>query len=133
MNMFEMKEEYYTGIKLVDDEHKELFRIARDAYDVFQDNYIADKFDNIVSIIENLKQYAITHFAHEEAYMESIGYKKRFSHKIEHVEFLEKLNEIDFEQMDHNQTGTLLDILEFLSNWLVNHILENDKRIGKAE
>lgn len=131
--MFEMKAEYYTGIKQIDDEHKELFRIAREAYDVFQDNYIADKFDNIVSIIENLKQYASTHFAHEEAYMESIGYKKRFSHKIEHVEFLEKLNEIDFEQMDHNQTGTLLDILEFLSNWLVNHILENDKRISQAD
>ncbi len=131
--MFEMKEEYYTGIAQIDEEHKELFRIAREAYNVFQDNYIADKFDNIVSIIENLKQYAVTHFAHEEAYMESIGYKKRFSHKIEHVEFLEKLHEIDFEQMDHNQTGTLLDILEFLSNWLVNHILENDKRIGQVE
>lgn len=131
--MFEMKEEYYTGIKLIDEEHKELFRIAREAYDVFQDNYIADKFDNIVSIIENLKQYASTHFSHEEAYMESIGYKKRFSHKIEHNEFLEKLNDIDFEQMDHNQTGTLLDILEFLSNWLVNHILENDKRISQAD
>lgn len=131
--MFEMKEEYYTGIKQIDDEHKELFRIALEAYNVFQDNYIADKFDNIVSIIENLKQYAVTHFTNEEAYMESIGYKKRFSHKIEHTEFLEKLQEIDFKQMDHNQTGTLLEILEFLSNWLVNHILENDKRIGKVD
>lgn len=128
--MFEMKAEYYTGITQIDEEHKELFRIALEAYNVYKDNYIADKFDNIVAIIENLKQYAITHFTHEEAYMDSIGYKKRLSHKIEHTEFLEKLHEIDFEQMDHNQTGTLLEILEFLSNWLVNHILENDKRIG---
>ncbi|QHQ60731.1 bacteriohemerythrin [Anaerocolumna sedimenticola] len=129
--MYEMKEEYYTGIELIDKEHKELFRLADEAYQVLKDDFIADKFDHIVEIIIGLKEYAIKHFADEEAYMQSIQYKRYLSQKVEHNDFVEKLEAIDFDQMDHNQTGTLVDLLEFLNDWLVHHILEKDKLIGK--
>lgn len=128
--MYEMKPEYYTGIELIDDEHKELFRIADEAYQVFKDEFIVDKFDNIVAIIMKLKEYAIKHFADEEEYMQSIKYKKFLSQKVEHTEFIEKLDAIDFDQMDHNQTETLVELLEFLNDWLIHHILEKDKLIG---
>ena len=127
-----MKDEYYTGIELIDKEHKELFRLADEAYQVLKDDFISDKFDHIVSIIIGLKEYAIKHFSDEEAYMQSIQYKKFLSHKIEHNDFIEKLEAIDFEQMDHDQTGTLVDLLEFLNDWLVHHILEKDKLIGEV-
>ncbi|WMJ90157.1 bacteriohemerythrin [Anaerocolumna sp. MB42-C2] len=130
--MYEMKDEYYTGIELIDKEHKELFRLADEAYQVLKDDFIADKFDHIVSIIIGLKDYAIKHFSDEEAYMQSIQYKKLLSHKIEHNDFIEKLEAINFDQMDHNQAGTLVDLLEFLNDWLVHHILEKDKLIGQA-
>ncbi len=129
--MYEMKDEYYTGIELIDKEHKELFRLADEAYQVLKDDFIADKFDHIVEIIIGLKEYAIKHFADEEAYMQSIQYKRYLSQKVEHNDFVEKLEAIDFDQMDHNQTGTLVDLLEFLNDWLVHHILEKDKLIGK--
>jgi hemerythrin len=128
--MFEMKEEYLTGIKMIDDEHRELFRITREAYDVVTDEFLSDKFDNIVAIIGQLKEYTIKHFADEEAYMESIQYKRMFTQKIEHAEFVQKLEGIDFDQMDRNQTETLMELLVFLGDWLVHHILEKDKLIG---
>ena len=128
--MFEMKNEYYTGIAFVDEEHEELFRIANEAYEVLKDEFLPDKFDNIVGIITRLKDYAIKHFADEEAYMQSIKYKRFLSHKIEHDDFIQKLEAIDFDQMDHNQTETLVELLEFLSDWLVHHILEKDKLIN---
>lgn len=128
--MFEMKKEYLTGVELIDKEHEELFGIANEAYGVLEDEYIADKFDHTVAIIRKLKEYAITHFAHEEAYMEKIQYKKRLSHKVEHLEFIDKLNEIDLDAIEDNQTGMLVDILDFLGNWLIHHILENDKKIN---
>lgn len=130
--MYEMKPEYYTGIDLIDQEHKELFRIADEAYQVLKDEFISDKFDNIVKIIVNLKEYAIKHFADEEEYMQSIRYKKFLSHKVEHEDFIDKLNVIDFERMDRYQTGTLVELLEFLNDWLVHHILEKDKLIGNS-
>jgi len=128
--MFEMKENYLTGIKMIDDEHRELFRITQEAYEVLQDEFITDKFDQIVTLIEDLKDYTKKHFADEEAYMESIQYKRMFTQKIEHAAFVEKLEDIDFDQMDRNQTDTLLKLLEFLGDWLVHHILEKDKLIG---
>jgi len=128
--MFEMKENYYTGIKMIDEEHQELFRITQEAYEVLKDEFITDKFDHIVTLIESLKEYTKKHFADEEAYMESIQYKRIFTQKIEHAEFVEKLEEIDFDQMDRNQTDTLLKLLEFLGDWLIHHILEKDKLIG---
>ena len=50
-----------------------------------------------------------------------------FSHKIEHQEFIEKLNQIDWTEVEKDQDKTLLGILDFLNNWLVNHILYTDK------
>ncbi|WP_313131474.1 bacteriohemerythrin [Anaerocolumna sp.] len=129
--MFVMKEEYYTGIKQIDEEHKELFRIAQSAYDVFADEFIPDKFDHIVTIINELKEYAKFHFASEEAYMKKIGYKKLFSQVVDHEQFMEKVNGIDFEQVDKNQTEMLLDILTFIGDWLSQHILEKDKLISE--
>ncbi|ROR26397.1 hemerythrin [Mobilisporobacter senegalensis] len=129
--MFEMKDEFLTGIELIDDEHRELFRIAQTAMDLYQDEYVADKYDHIIEILKELKAYAIKHFADEEAYMESIQYKRLFTQKIEHNAFVEKLNEFDLDKIDENQEGAILDLLNFLNDWLVNHILEKDKLISQ--
>ncbi len=129
--MFEMKEEFYTGIELIDEEHAELFRIAQRAYDLAMDEFIVDKYDNIIDIIDELKNYAKKHFADEEAYMESIQYKKLFTQKIEHNQFVEKLEEVDLRKIEDNQSGAILKLLEFLNDWLVEHIMEKDMLIGK--
>lgn len=129
--MFEMKDEFLTGIDMIDDEHRELFRIAQSAMDLYQNEFVADKYDHIVEILEELKAYTVKHFADEEAYMESIHYKRLFSQKIEHDAFIEKLNEYNLDEIDENQNETILDLLNFLNDWLVNHILEQDKLILK--
>jgi hemerythrin len=129
--MFEMKDEYLTGIQEIDDQHRELFRIAKQAYELLEESFIPDKYDHIVAIIEELKEYARKHFSDEEAYMESINYKRMFTQKIEHNQFMQKLDEINLDDIDVNQKESLLKILEFLDYWLSHHILENDILIGK--
>lgn len=129
--MFEMKEEFYTGISMVDEEHAELFRIVQKAMDLYQDPFVSDKYDNIIVILEELKAYAEQHFSHEEAYMERIQYKRLFSQKMDHNAFIEKLSESDLEAMDENQDEYILKLLNFLNDWLVHHILEKDKLIPK--
>ncbi len=126
--MFEMKEEYYLGVDAIDKEHKRLFEIAEEAYKLLNDEFVPDKFDYIVKILEELKDYTIFHFTDEEKYMESIQYKKLFSHKIEHQEFIEKLNQLDWKEIEENQDKALLELLNFLNDWLVNHILYTDKQ-----
>ena len=87
------------------------------------------------TILQNLRDYTVKHFADEEAYMESIHYNKIFTQKIQHQEFVQKLDEF----MEHHkeevedQDKQIMDILEFLTEWLVNHILHVDGQIPKME
>ncbi len=130
--MFEMKEAYLTGIESIDEEHRKLFEIAGRAYELLHQDFIPDKYDQIIGVINELKEYTVIHFANEEAYMESIGYKKMFTQKMQHAQFIQKVNEIDFTSIDENQEQAIADILNFLTDWFVEHILENDILIGKS-
>jgi len=127
MAMYEMKAEYYTGISFVDEEHKKLFDIANKIYDLLIDEFIPDKYDYIMEVVDELKDYAKYHFEHEEEYMREINHRKFLSHKVSHDEFIEKINEYDAEIVDEKQKESLLELLEFLTTWLVEHILKQDK------
>lgn len=129
--MYEMKPEYFTGIQLIDDEHSKLFELANDAYELIRNEFTPDKYDYIVELINELKAYAAQHFRDEEAYMKSIGYKKMFSQVMEHNRFIEQINTYDLSSMDEHQNETLLELVDFLASWLVEHILEKDIEIGK--
>ena len=129
-----MKPEYYTGINMIDEEHKQLFKYADEAYELLHDEFIPDKYDRIDAILEKLRDYTVKHFADEEQYMESINYKKIFTQKVQHQEFIEKLDEFmeqhndEMEDQDEQITG----ILKYLTEWLVNHILYVDGEIPKG-
>ena len=91
--MYEMKPEYYIGIDMIDEEHKQLFKYADEAYELLHDEFTPDKYDKIDAILKNLHDYTVKHFTDEEQYMESINYKKLFTQKIQHQEFIHKLEE----------------------------------------
>ena len=133
--MFEMKPEYYIGIDMIDEEHKQLFAYADEAYALLQEEFTPDKYDRIDEILRKLRDYTVKHFTDEEEYMESIHYKKIFTQKIQHQEFVNKLDEfIDEHEKDSgDQEEQIMNILNFLTDWLVNHILHVDGQIPKEE
>lgn len=63
--------------------------------------------------------------------MESIGYAGLAAQKRAHDAFIARLEEIDTEQIETCQQETLEELIEFLTEWLTNHILHSDKKIGK--
>ena len=127
--MFEMKEKYKTYNPKIDLEHEKLFEIGERAYQLLIDKYDIDKYDKIVGVIEELKEYTIYHFNAEEEYMISINYKRLFTQKIDHAFFIKKLDEVNLNEVDANQDESIMGILAFLNDWLVNHILEKDRLI----
>lgn len=129
--MYIFKDEFMTGIDFIDEEHKKLFEIANKAYETLMDEFIPDKFDYIVEILSELKDYTATHFQHEEEYMMQIRYKKLMSQKVEHQDFIDKIAEYDLDSIDENQREVILELLEFLNDWLINHIMRSDKMIGE--
>ena len=124
--MFKMEEKYKIGVPHIDEEHKKLFEIGEQAYQLLKNPYDMDKYDKIVFVIEKLKEYTVYHFCSEERYMESINYKRLFTQKIDHAEFIEKVNSVDLTKIDENQDEAIMGILTFLNDWLISHILEKD-------
>ncbi len=124
-------QQYVTGIGLIDEEHKELFRIIGEVYRVMEEEYLHDKYDEIVHLLEELKDYTKFHFADEEKYMQSIAYEGLAAQKRAHDAFVARLEGMNFEHIDEHQQETLEEMMEFLTEWLINHILHTDKKIGK--
>jgi len=122
-------EEYYTGIAAVDDDHRRLFEIIGETNALIINDFIPDKFDNIVQLLDELTDYTKVHFSNEEKYMEEIGYEGLEAQKRAHEGFVAKLEELEFEGFDENQQGVLIELMDFLFNWLSYHILKVDKMI----
>ncbi len=128
-NPCEFTEEYLTGIELIDAEHKELFRIVDKANQLVKSLDSLSGYDNIIQILNELKDYTKEHFADEEEYMEGIHYEGLSAQKRAHEAFVDKLENINLDQIDENPQEYLQELLEFLLGWLINHILHTDKLI----
>ncbi|MBR0357755.1 MAG: hemerythrin family protein [Selenomonadaceae bacterium] len=129
---YEFTKDYHTGIDFIDEEHAKLFEIANRAYDLLTNQFVTDKYDAIVAVLEELRDYTKYHFNHEEEYMKSINYPKRFSQLHQHTQFISKLESYNLKEIDVNQQEGLMEILDFLALWLQSHIKGMDKKIGEA-
>jgi len=129
--MYEFKEEYKTGIDFIDEQHKVLFQIADKTYNLLKNDLTLDKYDKIVTLIEELQNYTVFHFNAEEEYMKSINYKRMFTQKVEHDAFIKRIIDVDFSKIDQDQDEYIISILQLLNDWLTGHIFENDKLIGQ--
>ncbi|MCI6812346.1 MAG: hemerythrin family protein [Lachnospiraceae bacterium] len=129
--MYEMKEEYLTGIPQIDEEHTRIFELAEQAYQLLQDEHRYDKYDDLVYLVEELKNYTKYHFQHEEEYMESIDYQAIFIQRVQHKDFIEKLDDFNIDEEDSEHEDTIIDLLNLITEWLIDHILKMDKMIGQ--
>lgn len=128
---FAFTSKYITEIPLIDQEHEQLFRIIREANDVIHAELLHDKYDMILHIISELKNYTAVHFADEERYMEEIHYPDLEKQQKAHNAFIDKLSEMNLDDLDEHQQDYLEDLITFLLNWLTVHILHMDKKIGE--
>ena len=127
--MIKWREDYNLGISKIDEQHQKLFEICDRAYQLLKNDIYLDKYDKIVEILHELKDYTVYHFKSEEDYMSSIGYRKLLQHKVSHNDFIEKINNIDFNKIDEQQNQVIMELLYFIVRWIEQHILTEDKKI----
>lgn len=127
--MFTFTKDCLIDVPEIDDEHKMLFDIIGKIYKTIEVELVHDKFDLILDILDELKEYTRVHFADEENYMREIGYEGLAQQEILHQKFIDTLEELNLDEVDDNQEAYLYEFLNFLQNWLVNHILKVDKLI----
>ncbi|HHV72793.1 MAG TPA: hemerythrin family protein [Clostridia bacterium] len=123
---FKWKDEYSMGIAKIDQQHKRLFEIGSQIYELARLKDDVDHFDEIVAIIGELKDYTKYHFQFEEELMDLYQYPQVKLHKLEHFSFIKKLNDLDLDRIDEDQERVIMDLLDFVISWVTNHIIKSD-------
>jgi hemerythrin len=123
---FKWKEQYSVGVSEIDKQHKRLFELGAQIYDLAKLNDGFDHFDEIVDIIQELRDYTRYHFQSEEELMDKYQYPSARLHKLEHFSFIRKLNDLDLQEIDDDQNRAVIKLLDFVIDWIVNHITKSD-------
>jgi len=121
-----------TGVARIDQQHKMLINILNDANKCF---CAGGNEETQAKALEDLIGYTIYHFDSEEELMESVGYGDRLpddekNHVREHRAFAKAATEY---QLALKQ-GKPIDyemLFSFLNNWLVNHVMGTDQKLGR--
>lgn len=113
------------GVEIIDSQHKDLISIINSVFQAVRNN---EKEDKINSLLSWLREYTVHHFNSEEEYMAEIGYPKLGKHSQKHALLKKKVKEFQSARFHHEDISSN-EIKGLLSEWLLNHILEEDMGI----
>jgi hemerythrin len=88
-----------------------------------------DAAEYIDAVLEELVSCTIWHFRHEERLMLMYKYDGIEAHKDEHNDLIDSVRELQQKFHKENRLLTNEDI-EYLEDWLTQHILGQDMRLG---
>jgi len=120
-------EKMSVGVAELDQDHKKLVTMLNQLFDAINSGHGKESLNKI---LDEMIAYAATHFAHEEKFFAQTGYPETAAHKQEHEKFKRQALEVQ-QKCKNGANGTLsLEVMNFLKNWLVNHIQGVDKKYG---
>jgi hemerythrin len=120
---FPWKDTYSVSVIEIDNQHRALIQMLNELYDSFMKKEHEKRLGEILSRLSN---YAVIHFETEENYFSLFGYAKRTAHIQEHNDFTDKIKAFR-KEFDKNSSALTYKLVNFLREWLMNHILVSDK------
>jgi hemerythrin len=124
-SIFQWREEYRTNVAKMDEAHRLLFERVDLLYRKLSTG------EDIVTedALSFLTGYADEHFREEEKLMKKWGFPELANHRAQHGQFRKQLLEMD--QGHHNRkTLAGIECITFLRDWIIQHILTEDKKYG---
>ena len=121
-DLIRWKPQYNLGLDEIDEQHQSLLELINKAW-----RAIVRRSDQtvVMEVIDELERYTLAHFAAEETFMRVTGYPEFNTHKDEHNAFIDRVAQ---EKALARHTGGLsLDLMHFLRDWLIDHIVVSDK------
>jgi hemerythrin-like metal-binding protein len=127
MPLMEWTEDMSVGVKVIDDDHKKLIGMLNE----LNDGILADKTGaSLEGVIEGLLRYTKYHFAREERFFAKTGYPGGAAHKAEHDLLARRVGNLQM-RFETGQSRILsTEAMEFLKNWLTDHIMGSDQQYG---
>jgi hemerythrin len=113
---------YALALPEIDDQHKLLFQMIND---LWQGILAKAEVPVTAEVLQRLENYTRTHFSAEEELMRSIAFPRIEEHRRAHRLFIDQISNTRRKWANGEPIG--LEILHFLNNWLIDHILTTDK------
>ena len=123
--LLEWSDKMKIGIPSIDGQHEQLVGMLNELYAGFK----AGTARQVVGpVLNRLIQYTAMHFKHEEDIFDRINYSDAKRHKAEHANLVKRVLDVQA-KFESNQDSVLSqDLMAFLRNWLMDHILGTDTR-----
>jgi hemerythrin len=126
MPVIDWRESYATNIVAMDNEHRELIAEINRLYEAIRNKRGEEVLGEIWGTLE---KYTVDHFAHEEKLLVEYGYEGVDDHKKMHRDLIQALQELK-EKFNSGKEELAPQLLKFLRHWLLEHIVEVDKKYG---
>lgn len=114
-----------VGIDSIDNDHKQLIAVLAQLTSAKNEG---DPIERVNLIFEKLEAYCQSHFAREEALLLKVGYQQFDEHKKSHQVFINKIPQLKQKWLKEVTESEAIkeEIITFLQQWLVKHILKED-------
>lgn len=127
MAIIEWTDELSVNVKEIDEQHRKLVEMINELHSTHIEN---KNVEAQKSIIFKMLNYAATHFLTEEKYMVRFNYPEFIDHKKEHDNFTAKAFDLKI-QIENGTDIFTLDLINFLKDWLQDHISVTDQKYSK--
>jgi len=112
-----------VGVELIDNQHKMLIHLINKLSSAVNNHA---NHDTLELIFSQLQDYTSYHFETEENYFFRLDDADTALHILQHNKFIEQL--ATFKQNHQDLSQVSAQLLDFLSDWLINHIQIEDKK-----
>ncbi|TAN42904.1 MAG: bacteriohemerythrin [Nitrospirae bacterium] len=117
---------FSVNVGSIDDQHKQLVIMINEMHEALK----TGKSRGILGdILNRLAGYATMHFKHEEDLFQKYDYPAKSAHKKIHDDLVSKVVALK-QKFDTGEAAITTDVMSFLKDWLINHILREDKKYG---
>lgn len=127
MSVFQWSSLFETGLVDVDNQHRRLVELVNE----FDRNVNSGSSDNIDRVLQALADYTVYHFRCEEEIMarERVAEAHAAAHRATHQRFVQQVATW-IECRRRGEVIRLQQLVDFLVNWLIFHILGDDQSMG---
>ncbi|MBF0369218.1 MAG: bacteriohemerythrin [Magnetococcales bacterium] len=124
--IFLWRESFSVQVSRMDVHHKKLVEIANSIMEIIRSDLDMGSMERALEALVNYTKY---HFSEEESIMMQYGYPEAEAHKEKHAVLEKKVHQFRAD-LRAEKALSVAEFRAFFSDWLIQHILEEDVQYG---
>jgi len=124
MPLITWNDNYSVNISEIDSQHKKLIELINQLHEAMR---VGKGKDILGKILGELVNYTVYHFGTEEKLFNKYGYHEFVKHKKQHDDLTGQVRDTA-DKFGKGDNIITVEVMNFLKNWLNDHILASDKK-----